>query len=114
MTGNQGVSSGVHDDWRVRPTLPLVGEGAATSVGAAGIERWLRPVTYQSMLAEMLAEALRDDNPLGIPHALMGCVASRSEHHSLWPAASLRQLLRLSRLVDQSIPGNGSSSELST
>jgi NADP-dependent aldehyde dehydrogenase len=45
---------------------------AATSVGAAGIERWLRPVTYQNMPAELLPEALRDDNPLGIPQRVDG------------------------------------------
>ncbi|MFD9247064.1 aldehyde dehydrogenase (NADP(+)) [Streptomyces sp. NPDC059556] len=39
----------------------------ATSVGATAIERWLRPVTYQSTPERLLPPELRDDNPLGLP-----------------------------------------------
>ncbi|MGW0117243.1 aldehyde dehydrogenase (NADP(+)) [Streptomyces sp. NPDC003327] len=39
----------------------------STSVGATAIERWLRPVTYQSTPQELLPPELRDDNPLGVP-----------------------------------------------
>ncbi|WP_329277451.1 aldehyde dehydrogenase (NADP(+)) [Streptomyces sp. NBC_00691] len=39
----------------------------ATSVGATAIERWLRPVTYQSTPDHLLPPELRDDNPLGLP-----------------------------------------------
>ncbi|WP_328945312.1 aldehyde dehydrogenase (NADP(+)) [Streptomyces sp. NBC_00250] len=39
----------------------------ATSVGATAIERWLRPVTYQSTPGHLLPPELRDDNPLGLP-----------------------------------------------
>ncbi|MER6095689.1 aldehyde dehydrogenase (NADP(+)) [Streptomyces sp. NPDC001728] len=39
----------------------------STSVGATAIERWLRPVTYQSAPARLLPPELRDGNPLGLP-----------------------------------------------
>ncbi|WP_282691629.1 aldehyde dehydrogenase (NADP(+)) [Streptomyces sp. CC208A] len=39
----------------------------STSVGATAIERWLRPVTYQSTPQHLLPPELRDDNPLGVP-----------------------------------------------
>ncbi|MEU7069232.1 aldehyde dehydrogenase (NADP(+)) [Streptomyces narbonensis] len=39
----------------------------STSVGATAIERWLRPVTYQSTPDHLLPQELRDDNPLGVP-----------------------------------------------
>ncbi|MEU9864369.1 aldehyde dehydrogenase (NADP(+)) [Streptomyces sp. NPDC047971] len=38
-----------------------------TSVGATAIERWLRPVTYQSTPQHLLPPELRDGNPLGLP-----------------------------------------------
>lgn len=39
----------------------------STSVGATAIERWLRPVTYQSTPDHLLPPELRDGNPLGVP-----------------------------------------------
>lgn len=39
----------------------------STSVGATAVERWLRPVTYQSTPEALLPAELRDDNPLGLP-----------------------------------------------
>lgn len=39
----------------------------STSVGATAIERWLRPVSYQSTPPALLPPELRDDNPLGLP-----------------------------------------------
>ncbi|MFI8366538.1 aldehyde dehydrogenase family protein [Streptomyces sp. NPDC085466] len=39
----------------------------STSVGATAIERWLRPVTYQSTPQHLLPPELRDGNPLGLP-----------------------------------------------
>ncbi|MFF0485475.1 aldehyde dehydrogenase (NADP(+)) [Streptomyces sp. NPDC004435] len=39
----------------------------STSVGATAIERWLRPVTYQSTPQHLLPPELRDDNPPGPP-----------------------------------------------
>ncbi|MFD3664084.1 aldehyde dehydrogenase (NADP(+)) [Streptomyces sp. NPDC058659] len=39
----------------------------STSVGATAIERWLRPVTYQSTPDHLLPPELRDGNPLDLP-----------------------------------------------
>ncbi|MGW1881995.1 aldehyde dehydrogenase (NADP(+)) [Streptomyces sp. NPDC001970] len=44
----------------------------STSVGATAIERWLRPVTYQSAPPALLPPELRDDNPLGLPRRVDG------------------------------------------
>lgn len=38
----------------------------ATSVGSATIQRFLRPVCYQNLPAELLPETLRDGSPLGV------------------------------------------------
>ncbi|MDE3725156.1 aldehyde dehydrogenase (NADP(+)) [Nocardiopsis sp. N85] len=43
-----------------------------TSVGTTAIQRFLRPVTYQSVPQSLLPEALRDDNPLGVPRRVDG------------------------------------------
>ncbi|MGW6409796.1 aldehyde dehydrogenase (NADP(+)) [Streptomyces vinaceus] len=39
----------------------------STSVGAAAVERWLRPVVYQSVPDPLLPQELREANPLGLP-----------------------------------------------
>jgi NADP-dependent aldehyde dehydrogenase len=39
----------------------------STSVGATAIERWLRPVSYQTTPAALLPPELREGNPLGLP-----------------------------------------------
>ncbi|WP_228447001.1 aldehyde dehydrogenase (NADP(+)) [Streptomyces paludis] len=44
----------------------------STSVGATAIERWLRPVSYQSTPAALLPPELRDDNPQGLPRRFNG------------------------------------------
>ncbi|MFJ8646864.1 aldehyde dehydrogenase (NADP(+)) [Streptomyces sp. NPDC093546] len=44
----------------------------STSVGGTAIERWLRPVTYQSTPEALLPPELRDDNPLGLPRRVDG------------------------------------------
>ncbi|RFU48885.1 aldehyde dehydrogenase (NADP(+)) [Paraburkholderia sp. DHOC27] len=44
--------------------FPATSDARATSVGATAIERFLRPVCYQDLPAELLPEALHDDNPL--------------------------------------------------
>jgi NADP-dependent aldehyde dehydrogenase len=43
-----------------------------TSVGTTAIRRFLRPVCYQNTPQALLPEALRDDNPLGIPRRVDG------------------------------------------
>ncbi|MEU3556915.1 aldehyde dehydrogenase (NADP(+)), partial [Streptomyces fragilis] len=44
----------------------------STSVGATAVERWLRPVTYQSTPQALLPPELHDDNPLGLPRRVDG------------------------------------------
>ncbi|MQY12316.1 NADP-dependent fatty aldehyde dehydrogenase [Streptomyces sp. RB5] len=44
----------------------------STSVGGTAIERWLRPVAYQNVPAELLPEELRDANPHGLPRIVDG------------------------------------------
>jgi NADP-dependent aldehyde dehydrogenase len=44
----------------------------ATSVGAAALDRFVRPVTYQSAPSAWLPRALQDDNPWRIPRRLDG------------------------------------------
>lgn len=46
--------------------FPATADSRSTSVGAAAIERFLRPVCYQDFPADLLPVALRDDNPLSI------------------------------------------------
>ncbi|MBP2301241.1 aldehyde dehydrogenase (NADP(+)) [Azospirillum picis] len=46
--------------------FPATSDSRTTSVGTLAIRRFLRPVCYQDLPAELLPEALRDGNPLGI------------------------------------------------
>jgi len=55
---------------------PATTAAAATSVGTAAIERWLRPVAYQNMPADALPAPLRDDNPWGVPQLVDGQLRS--------------------------------------
>jgi NADP-dependent aldehyde dehydrogenase len=43
-----------------------------TSVGAASIQRFLRPVAYQSVPDSLLPAELRDDNPLAVRRCVDG------------------------------------------
>jgi NADP-dependent aldehyde dehydrogenase len=52
--------------------FPATSDARSTSVGATAIERFLRPVCYQDVPAELLPEALRDDNPLGLTRMVDG------------------------------------------
>ena len=45
---------------------------SATSVGAAALDRFTRPVTWQSTPEEALPPALRDDNPWRVPRRVDG------------------------------------------
>lgn len=51
---------------------PSTTSPSSTSVGAASIERWLRPLTYQNVPEDLLPIVLRDDNPLGVPQRVDG------------------------------------------
>ncbi|TWG79258.1 NADP-dependent aldehyde dehydrogenase [Cupriavidus gilardii J11] len=46
--------------------FPATSDSRTTSVGAAAIARFLRPVCYQNVPAELLPQALQDGNPLGL------------------------------------------------
>jgi NADP-dependent aldehyde dehydrogenase len=52
--------------------FPATSDSRTTSVGATAIERFLRPVCYQDVPADLLPEALRDDNPLKLARIVDG------------------------------------------
>jgi NADP-dependent aldehyde dehydrogenase len=52
--------------------FPSTADGRSTSVGSYAIYRFLRPVCYQDFPAALLPEALRDNNPAGIPRRVDG------------------------------------------
>jgi len=66
--------TGVAVTWAMQHGGPYPATTAAahTSVGAAAIERFLRPVTYQSVPDELLPPPLREDNPLRLPRRVDG------------------------------------------
>ena len=51
---------------------PSTADGRSTSVGSLAIVRFLRPVSYQDMPAELLPAALLDDNPLKLNRRIDG------------------------------------------
>jgi NADP-dependent aldehyde dehydrogenase len=52
--------------------FPATSDSRTTSVGATAIERFLRPVCYQDVPADLLPEALRDENPLHLARVVDG------------------------------------------
>ena len=46
--------------------FPATSDPRSTSVGTLAIERFLRPVCYQDLPAELLPQAVQDENPLGL------------------------------------------------
>lgn len=69
-----GFPTGVGVSWSMQHggPWPSTTSSSATSVGAASIERWLRPVTFQSISDASLPLALQEENPLGIPRRVDG------------------------------------------
>ncbi|MFZ6654456.1 aldehyde dehydrogenase (NADP(+)) [Undibacterium sp. TJN19] len=51
---------------------PATSDSRSTSVGATAIDRFLRPVCYQGIPADLLPDALRDDNPLQLTRIMDG------------------------------------------
>lgn len=47
----------------------------STSVGGTAIERWLRPVAYQTTPEALLPPELREANPLGVPRRVNGLLS---------------------------------------
>lgn len=52
--------------------FPASTDSRFTSVGVSAIKRWARPVAFQDWPNEMLPEALKDNNPLGIVRLING------------------------------------------
>jgi NADP-dependent aldehyde dehydrogenase len=52
--------------------FPATSDSRTTSVGATAIDRFLRPVCYQDVPADLLPDALRDDNPLQLARLVDG------------------------------------------
>jgi 2,5-dioxopentanoate dehydrogenase len=52
--------------------FPATSDSRSTSVGATAIDRFLRPVCYQNVPADLLPAALRDDNPLHLARLVDG------------------------------------------
>jgi NADP-dependent aldehyde dehydrogenase len=52
--------------------FPATSDGRSTSVGGLAINRFLRPVCYQSFPQELLPPELRDSNPWGVPRLVDG------------------------------------------
>ncbi len=52
--------------------FPATSDSRTTSVGSLAIRRFLRPVCYQDLPAELLPEALRDTALPGLPHLVDG------------------------------------------
>lgn len=73
-----GVPTGVAVTWAMTHGGPWPATSAAgtTSVGLTAIERFQRPVTYQSAPQSLLPPALRDGNPLGIPRRVNGVITT--------------------------------------
>lgn len=71
-----GWPTGVATSWAQHHggPWPSTSAPAATSVGAAGLDRFTRPVAYQSVPAHALPPALRDDNPWRLPRRVDGVV----------------------------------------
>jgi NADP-dependent aldehyde dehydrogenase len=52
--------------------FPATSDGRSTSVGTLAIDRFLRPVCYQSFPQSLLPPELRDGAQAGVPHRLDG------------------------------------------
>ncbi|WP_336644839.1 aldehyde dehydrogenase (NADP(+)) [Microbacterium sp. USHLN186] len=68
------VSTGVAVNWAQQHGGPYPASSSSlhTSVGAAAIRRFLRPMAFQSFPDALLPEALQDANPLNLPRRVDG------------------------------------------
>jgi NADP-dependent aldehyde dehydrogenase len=57
---------------------PSTSAPGTTSVGTLAVERWLRPVCYQSFPDALLPMELRSDNPMGLTRLVNGTFEPRS------------------------------------
>ncbi len=69
-----GWPTGVSVTWAMQHggPYPATTSVQTTSVGTSAIDRFLRPVTYQSTPEALLPEPLRDDNPWHLPRRVDG------------------------------------------
>jgi NADP-dependent aldehyde dehydrogenase len=69
-----GWPTGVAVTWSMQHggPFPATTAPATTSVGAAAVDRFVRPVTWQGMPQSVLPPALRDGNPWGVPRRVDG------------------------------------------
>jgi NADP-dependent aldehyde dehydrogenase len=69
-----GFPTGVAVTWAMQHGGPFPSSTNAehTSVGAAAVRRWIRPVAYQNTPDALLPAALQESNPLGIPRRVDG------------------------------------------
>ncbi|MGH9251264.1 MAG: hypothetical protein ACRD0W_17330, partial [Acidimicrobiales bacterium] len=69
-----GYPTGVAVSWAMHHggPHPATTNSSHTSVGAASIRRWLRPISYQNAPTDVLPLELRDENPAGIPRRVNG------------------------------------------
>ncbi|WP_433412483.1 aldehyde dehydrogenase (NADP(+)) [Microtetraspora malaysiensis] len=72
-----GYPTGVAVSWAMNHSgpYPAATDSAHTSVGAAAVQRFLRPIAYQDTPQRLLPPELRDDNPLGVPRRVDGVLA---------------------------------------
>jgi acyl-CoA reductase-like NAD-dependent aldehyde dehydrogenase len=75
-----GFPTGVGVSWSMQHggPWPSTTNATTTSVGAAAIERWLRPVTYQSVPDALLPPALQESNPLTLSRRVDGVWSPRT------------------------------------
>jgi NADP-dependent aldehyde dehydrogenase len=71
-----GYPTGVAVTWATQHggPYPSSTDSRSTSVGAAAIERWLRPIAYQSTPDAMLPPALQEANPWRLPRRVDGAL----------------------------------------
>jgi NADP-dependent aldehyde dehydrogenase len=69
-----GYPTGVAVAWATQHggPYPSSTDSRSTSVGAAAIERWLRPIAYQSTPDPLLPPALQEANPWALPRRIDG------------------------------------------
>jgi NADP-dependent aldehyde dehydrogenase len=77
-------TSGVATTWAQHHggPWPATTMPTATSVGAAALRRFVRPVTYQGMPAAAQPIAVRDENPWAVPQRIDGVAVGGSERRS--------------------------------
>jgi acyl-CoA reductase-like NAD-dependent aldehyde dehydrogenase len=69
-----GVPTGVEVGYAMQHggPFPATTDSRSTSVGAHAIKRFVRPIAFQDMPQDLLPDALKDGNPLGIMRQVNG------------------------------------------